>query len=222
MARKPFLSAALIGLLALSQATPGLAEIYGLEGGGVINGNTIVTWTETHGIDQYFANHPGAENGYFLGGYKNEWQIAQLTNPKAGEILAEDNYKITYKITYDSLHIGIGGVNNNIRFVVNTQDVKISSSDLVLIATAEYSKEKESGGHWKCWWETIYGYGTDGNGNSFTFYGDLVETQADSVHYGYVTNFTLEYTASPVPIPGAVWLLGTGLLGLFCLKRRLF
>ena len=30
---------------------------------------------------------------------------------------------------------------------------------------------------------------------------------------------TLEMTASPVPIPGAVWLLGSGLLGLFAVRR---
>lgn len=35
-----------------------------------------------------------------------------------------------------------------------------------------------------------------------------------------VTNLLIERVTSPVPIPGAVWLLGSGLLGLIGLKRK--
>lgn len=36
-----------------------------------------------------------------------------------------------------------------------------------------------------------------------------------------VSHWTLEGTASPVPIPAALWLFGSGLLGLFSLQRQL-
>ncbi len=37
---------------------------------------------------------------------------------------------------------------------------------------------------------------------------------------GYYTAYIIEYEASPVPVPAALWLMGSGLLGLAALRRR--
>lgn len=43
---------------------------------------------------------------------------------------------------------------------------------------------------------------------------------AESGSYGYFGADNIEVTGNPVPIPGAVWLLGSGLIGLVGLGRR--
>ena len=70
---------------------------------------------------------------------------------------------------------------------------------------------------------------TDG-GMYFTMAGTLVEENRDGQHSGHFSDLALTYydaappiTTDPsaVPIPGAVWLLGSGLFGLACMRPRL-
>ena len=69
------------------------------------------------------------------------------------------------------------------------------------------------------------GYGTNNLDNQpFTFSAIMNEVLGDNTHDGTFSNFLVTYAGadpSPVPIPGAVWLLGSGLFGLACLRPRL-
>jgi len=77
---------------------------------------------------------------------------------------------------------------------------------------------------------TITGASTVGNTTTFTFEmfaNEFVDNSEDPGYAGFPTNGTVQwhlsgsgaYTA-PVPIPAAVWLFGSGLLGLLGIARR--
>jgi hypothetical protein len=230
MARKLLIMAAFISLVLLAYVPPGFADTYTLSGGDFVD----VTWAEMHGVNLAGNPVPGLADGRFHGGYPaadgtfTDWKIAMLTNPDPGEVIASDDITVTYKITYDSLlSDGIEGPGDTTRFVVNIPGLSLSSSDFVLIATANYNK-LPSAQHWINHWETVYGYGHNDSDNDtyFTLTGTLMETTGDSNHYGYIVDFKLDYNpssdpiTSQTPIPGAVWLLGSGLLGLACLRPR--
>lgn len=53
-------------------------------------------------------------------------------------------------------------------------------------------------------------------GNDVSWAGYWNDASATSTTYSYI----IEYDTNPVPIPGAVWLLGSGLLGLVAVRRR--
>lgn len=63
---------------------------------------------------------------------------------------------------------------------------------------------------------------TDGSTNSGMFIG-FQETTVNISYFTLTDNYigiTNLTTAGPVPLPGAVWLLGSGLLGLVGLRRK--
>ena len=57
----------------------------------------------------------------------------------------------------------------------------------------------------------------------FDFYTPYLGTQTQKIQNGHLEsgfNFYLSKIQTPVPIPGAIWLLGSGLVGLIGLKRK--
>ncbi|MCX5806493.1 MAG: VPLPA-CTERM sorting domain-containing protein [Proteobacteria bacterium] len=65
-----------------------------------------------------------------------------------------------------------------------------------------------------------YGYTV---GTPLAFPESIVPFDPDNVFYGYFGGnfkFTLDPVNPPVPIPGAIWLLGPGLIGIAGLRRR--
>ena len=89
MARKLLCMMALISLVLLTQAIPGLAAEYDLPGvneelwSNYTNSWTPdTTWTETHGINEYFQSKPGSADGNFWGSYYSSdgytWSIGDI------------------------------------------------------------------------------------------------------------------------------------------------
>lgn len=62
--------------------------------------------------------------------------------------------------------------------------------------------------------EYLHFHRNGGGGVPFDFWNDNDNAPGDII--GYV----IEYDSSPVPVPGAVWLFGSGLLGLIGMARR--
>jgi hypothetical protein len=131
----------------------------------------------------------------------------------------QDHTRITINIVYDTFTTG-----GKIRFSVNLADFTIGSlSDFELISTTKYSMATEGGLVRASWEEILYGTG-HGRGNaSFSFTANLTEIVEDGNHYGFMTSFSFSSSyadplPSSVPLPGAVWFLGSGLAGLACLR----
>jgi hypothetical protein len=242
MARKLLCLVALISLVLLVQAVPGLADTYTLIGGkGYLNqdGGQISDWTEARGDTLFDAEgnpfvinngYPGCANGDFHASFTDEatgqsWMISSGINSAMGTFGtpfedANKNLWVTVTIVYD---IGLD------KFIAqNYGGPDISSSDTVITTIATYRADPvtgrpllDNGFMLQGSKMSMKGAGTNSDDTPFTFTADLIETYPDHNHYGYADNFQLTYpTATPTPIPGAVWLLGTGLLGLACVGRR--
>lgn len=222
MARKLIAVVALLALVSLASAGAALAETYYLTGVGE---NLI--YQEIYGALPNENPHPGNANGEFEAtfptfGFHNtaEWAIARMKNTNAAIDTNPDPDVYTYTVTYDALK-GNGIFGPTWRFYVPF--LNLASEDLQIITTATYKAETEPDNTWVVYaGETLYGSGKDTLGNNFTLHGILeVSRYNSSFHDGMIiSNLTLEYPSSAVPLPAGIWLLGTGLLGLGCLGRR--
>jgi hypothetical protein len=235
MARKLFIMMALVSLALLAQAAPGLAvtsTTYLLESDGY-------SWLETHGNNNSGNPYPGSTGSALHGSFTAEdgttWRIgdtyeimyngelttktANLMNSAqaAADVIDPVNNIVTFQTVYDTIESP--GV---IKFSVNIPGgPSISSTDATIIMTETFKIQEGAGGlTWTFQSGSIAGSGTS-DGIPFTLSGILYETTGDHNHYGGINNFTLTYPAAAnAPIPGALWLLGTGLLGLACVGRR--
>lgn len=237
MARKLFVLVALISLVALGQATPGLAameydltsgpydwiEVFPGSGGNYTpgaSGSNFSGWHET--VDGEF---------WLIGGEYNydpnddEYNIhspLKVTDEPGGPGDTTTSALTTFVYTYDD-----SVVPNEERFTVNIpNELSFVSKDLEFTITATYIYTGDSNHLWNFQNNndviaTIEGGGTTfPDGIPFTISGRLWEDYGNHTHLGHFIDLQLTYGASVVPIPGAVWLLGTGLIGLFCLGRR--
>ena len=234
MARRLFLLwVAIISLALLVQATPGLADTYDLP-------SFFNDYTESfpEGSNGYRPGSPYSEfNGRYewVGGYF--WQIGAdyqydeyteeyriltpLTNgPQAADEYTEDNIFYTFVYTYnDTLEPGKERFSATIPLEGGTS-YSIISYDATITITAEYL---DNGVEWSFQEDkgSMVGSGTnDIDGSTFSFIAELVVDSGNHTKTGHFENFVLTYAPSAVPIPGSVWLLSTGILGIWCLGRR--
>ena len=200
MARKILIVVALVTLVA---AAPGLAET--LDFGPYLEG---CSWSEVFG-----SGGPGSANGSFSG-YVGNLSISRLVNPDP--IGTTSPNQIVYQ-TRDSAAPDL---------IYQVGDVPvITSFDTVITVTEVRNGLALQDG-------TMFLSGTGKNTDDlpFSFTGTLTSTAPDfylsvmGKDAGIFTALTLDYTppadSASAPIPGAVWLLGTGLLGLACAGRR--
>lgn len=222
MARRLFVVClAVISLALLVQATPGLAETYDLESDPY---NCVEVFPVVSG-GQYT---PGSVGSSFLGSNTwdgNLWEIGDwsgeenkaLTNTVQAtqEDLGDNLYTFVY--TYDAIESG-----GQVKFKVSIpgEGVDITSYDAELTITATYLQSSPSEWNFQEGTGTIEIIGTNiADGRLFTLTGSLIEEPGHNhTHYLHFENLVLTYPA--VPIPGTVWLLGTGFLGLWCLGRH--
>jgi hypothetical protein len=234
MARKLLVMVALISLALLAQVASGLADM-ALPG----SGGTDVNWVEYHQVplgspgNCFYAGYPEAYSFSSTG--ITTWGTVHLINQYEGTT-TQQNGKTTLTINYDTIAEGtamhIDG-EPDISFGVfqnppgDSQYFVVASSDFKITTTQTYDNDGT------LIQETFFGFGHDllNNGDYFTLTGTLEPlpyTTYPGTDYVYhrgifTTDLQLTYGSadpSAVPIPGALWLLGTGLLGLACVGRR--
>jgi hypothetical protein len=230
MARKLLVLMALITLGLVVQAVPGSAEVYNLSN---LGDSTVYTWTE--GRDGLYV---GAAGSSFTA-YSNtsplgqDWNIALLNNDASMTVYEPDGIWVTVSTVYNVLDPN-RPAGTPLFFAQNYGGPDIASYDAVVTITAKYLMDLDTGyprynGQYTIYSEagqyptmTMTGSGTNNGTTPFTFIATLTELGTDHTHFGYINDFTLTtYSAgAEAPIPGAVWLLGSGLLGLGCLGRR--
>jgi len=217
MARRLGFLVAVIGLATLALAPASFATTYDLgpQGDGTNyeiwwhNYSETVPWdaetTFVAGTPTYFSRV--AEADWKIGYVGTEFQ--PFTNSSAGTENPDGSYTIVFDTTTADPN-----------FFIDMEGVPyISSNDTTITYNVNYmytDRYTVVGG-------TIIGTGTNSlDGEPFMFTAELEDILGNHQNKGYISSFILEYpyNSSPVPIPGAVWLLGSGMLGLWCLGRR--
>ena len=217
MARRLIFLVAVIGLATLGLAPASFAATYdlGQQGG---DGNYSVWWHNYSETDPWAADTTFVAGSptYFSTNEDADWKIGYagaefqpFTNSSPGT----ENLDGSYTIVFDT-------TTADPNFFINMAGVPdITSNDTTLTYNVTYNYTDRyavvSG--------VIIGTGTNSlDGTPFMFTAVLEDVLGNHQNEGYMTSFILEYPYDPstVPIPGAVWLLGTGILGLWCLGRR--
>lgn len=244
MARKLLVMVTLISLVLLVQAIPGLAETYYLSN---LGDRLTPTWSEARNayppgsvdLDGNTTTFRAVSDNSPLQG--QDWEIPNLAcDPTLTTYtpITGTDYWETVKITYTTpqptnddpaglpLFAAYNYYDSSGKLITNKP---IISYNMVVTTTAVYQTDPFNdglptlNGSYNIYDQLIYldGSGKDNDGTFFTFAGTLKEVSTDHTHTGYFESFTITYPdAVPTPIPGAVWLLGTGLLGLVCVGRR--
>lgn len=225
MARKLGLLVAVLGLAILVLAPVSFATTYDL---GQQGDDSHYTW-----FHNYTNKNPWDAGTEFVAGgpdyfdsslVDSEWKIG--FNVKLGDFLPYTNTvagthtTVTEEgSTYDLATIVFDTTAADPKFYIDRDGYPyISSTDTILTYNVKYlysTRHTVIEG-------TVIGEGTNSDGTPFMFTLSLEDSLGNHQNLGYITSFTLEYpyNGSPVPVPGAVWLLGSGLVGLFCLGRR--
>lgn len=218
MARRLIFWVAVIGLSTLALAPASFAASYdlGQQGG---DGNYSVWWHNYSETDPWAAGTEfvaGAPT-YYSSAAEADWKIGfagtefqPFTNSSPGT----ENQDGSYTIVFDT-------TTANPNFYIDMEGVPyITSSDTTLTYDVTYNYTDR----YSVTSGVIIGTGTNSvdGGTPFMFTAVLEDVLGNHQNQGYMTSFTLEYPYDPsaVPIPGSVWLLSTGVLGIWCLGRR--
>jgi hypothetical protein len=219
MARKLLYMVALISLVLVAQASASLATTYNFTGDKV-NIEWKHLYSDKHPWDANTEFNAGAPLYYSL---PNEavWKIGlhdgsiakPFTNTDPGVLNPDGSYTIVFNQT--SANPGF--------FFKLPDNTIISSTDTVITYNVKYVNN--TGNHYTITDGQIIAAGTndfDLNHTPFQFVGYLNDMEGNHVtNNGYFSSYSVTYpAAAQTPIPGAVWLLGTGLLGLACVGRR--
>jgi hypothetical protein len=215
MARKLAFLVAVIGLATLALAPASFAATYELGQQGGQQGDEIyLTWWHNYSENEpweagttFVAGAPTFDASLVDADWKIGFNVSGTFQPYINTVPGTQNLDGTYTIVFDAT-----GAEPNF-FIAMEGIPSISSTDTIITYNVKYTYTDR----YTATDGIIIGEGTnDLDGMPFRFTASLVDVLGNHQNMGYMSSFKLEV----VPIPGAVWLLGTGLLGLFCLGRR--
>ncbi len=233
MARKLVVLLALIGMVFLVQPAPGLAVTYDL---GQQGSDSSYTWKHVYSDmfpwsrgSQFAGGSPTIQDstyGWNIGN-SNKTNIRYLSNTNTGEYTSTVKDGVTYgtfTVVFDSQESQPRFFLDGSKIAAVPDELIIRSTNLQITYTAEYHTANST--NYTLDNAMIIGIGNnyEDSNTLFRFTASLQEIMGNHMNTGYMTSFKLDYPYDPnapaVPIPGAVWLLGTGLLGVACLSRR--